>query len=130
MDDIYKDGVSIKGIAPEVVEKIHSSSFGLDRFAAEHWINSHPSAVPCDLASDDYKYTWNYNGVPDEDFRIDLKTVPRFEKLVYQLELHHTMIDPLRIQQEYLALYNESTAKTWWGWEFYKSAYAEVVPAE
>lgn len=53
MDDIYKNGDSIKGIAPEVVEKIHPSSFGLDRFAAEHWINSHPSSVPCDLASDD-----------------------------------------------------------------------------
>lgn len=75
------------------------------------------------------KYTWNYNGVPDEDFRIDLKTAPRFEKLVYQLELHHAMIDPLRIQQEYLALYNKSTAKTWWGWDFYKSIHAEVVPA-
>ena len=110
MEDIFKDGDSIKGIAPEVVDKIHPSAFGLGRYAAEHWINSHPSAVPCDLASDDYKYTWSYDGVPDEDFQIDLKTAPRFEEWVYQMG-HHAVIDPLRIQQEYLALYNESTPK-------------------
>jgi len=49
--------------------KVNLGGWGCDamgRHAAEHWVHSHPRVKPCDLSNSNY--TWNYDGVPEDDF--------------------------------------------------------------
>ena len=56
---------------------------GSGRFAAEHWVLSHPSAVVTDVlpawtGGDPPVYAWAYDGMPRPDrWQPDLQTVPR-----------------------------------------------------
>ena len=93
---------------------------GRRRFAAEHWILSHPLARPCDLCNDP-RYILGYYHVPSSDFQKRLAMVPRFDASVY--------IRPGRCQtsgqfvkgrlEEYRQLYNETPLSTWWGWKYF-----------
>ena len=58
---------------------------GADRYAAEHWVHSHPSVRPCDLSTSDY--TWNYAGIPTGDFEKKLESAPRFE--LFKKDISH-----------------------------------------
>uniref|UniRef100_A0A7S2A067 Uncharacterized protein n=1 Tax=Ditylum brightwellii TaxID=49249 RepID=A0A7S2A067_9STRA len=103
-----------------------NSCVGTGRYAAEHWIHSHPSNMPCDLSSDDY--TWNYDGVPTSDFEMKLEPAPQFEMKKYEKPtngcgpIQGTMIKP-RLK-EYESLYpNETVPESWWGWKFFNVLY-------
>ena len=94
---------------------------GTGRYAAEHWVHSHPSVMPCDLATDE-GYTWNYDNVPDEDFEIELQPAPRFQLKVYEKEgvcpgIGISLNDRLK---EYNILYSQNVTESWWGWNFYE----------
>lgn len=97
---------------------------GLDRYAAEHWIQSHPSNMPCDLSPDDYY--WDYAHVPKADFEIKLESAPRFEMNKYFILGHVCCIEAIKLVKprlkEYENLYpNETVPQSWWGWKFYKN---------
>ena len=99
---------------------------GLGRFAAEHWIHSHPSNMPCDLSSDDY--TWDYAGVPIGNFEMKLEPAPRFEINKYfkpSCSFEETKLIGTRLK-EYESLYpNETVPESWWGWKFYDNETTE-----
>ena len=93
---------------------------GGGRFAAEHWIHSHPSVQPCDLSTNE-KYTWGYYGVPLGNFKKDLQLAPRYEMKKYDKPgCWEDNTFGVRMM-EYEALYNETPAESWWGWDFYET---------
>lgn len=99
---------------------------GLNRYASEHWIHSHPSVMPCDLSTDPL-FTWSYDNVPNEDFEINLQRAPRFELKTYKKDgvcdgWGSSLRDRLR---EYNILYSENVTEAWWGWGFFTTEYNE-----
>ncbi len=93
---------------------------GTGRFAAEHWVHSHPSVRPCDLSTSNY--TWNYDGVPEGDFEMRLEPAPRFELSRYEKDV---CPKPrlFGILSEYKRLYNETPSPLWWGWKLHNVAH-------
>jgi hypothetical protein len=98
---------------------------GKGRFAAEHWVHSHPNVMPCDLATDK-KYTWGHNKDNhkslNEDFEIELQQAPRFKLEVYKKKnncvgVGTSLNDRL---MEYNNLYSENVTESWWGWNFFQ----------
>ncbi|GFH53888.1 hypothetical protein CTEN210_10364 [Chaetoceros tenuissimus] len=96
------------------------SCTGSGRYASEHWVQSHPSIMPCDLSTDK-NFTWGYANVPEADFEIDLRPAPRFDYEIYEKlrtcpshTLHHRL-------NEYQFLYKENPSLSWWGWKFYEN---------
>ena len=104
-------------------KRLHSACHGLGRYAAEHWVLSHPSAMPCDLSKDS-SYVWSYDNIPMGMWNKELAMMPRFDPLVYRLKICDKRIgfslhDRL---QEYHDLYNETPTKSWWGWNFFANS--------
>ena len=99
---------------------------GTGRFAAEHWIHSHPSVMPCDLFKD-ASYVWAYDNVPNGDFEIDLKAAPRFDLKPYQSPMKSGCGDSgYKINDrltEYQALYAEEAPESWWGWKLFNASH-------
>ena len=116
------------GRAYNVGPEINNPCIGLGRFAAEHWIHSHPSARNCDLSTD--AYTWDYKGVPDEDFEMNLMPAPRYERKEYFNHLcNESIAAGARAEtrlREYEALYNETVSELWWGWKFFNYSRGEA----
>ncbi len=101
--------------------KVHpkqNACIGTGRYAAEHWVHSHPSVRPCDLSTSNF--TWNYNGVPEGDFEMQLEPAPRFELSRYEKKNVCPKPRLFRILSEYRDLYNETPTASWWGWDFHK----------
>ena len=62
MDKVeYKDNWGLSG------SRIRHYCVGGGRYAAEHWVHSHPRMSACDLHKD-ATYAWTYKGVPSHDF--------------------------------------------------------------
>ncbi|GFH50447.1 hypothetical protein CTEN210_06923 [Chaetoceros tenuissimus] len=93
---------------------------GVGRYTVEHWIYSHPRALPCDGSNS--SFVWNYEGVPSVPFKFDLKQAPRFKLQLYEKNVCQTPTIETRIK-EYKLLYNEEPGKLWWGWKFYNISY-------
>mmetsp|Transcript_17115 Transcript_17115/g.39439 ORF Transcript_17115/g.39439 Transcript_17115/m.39439 type:complete len:298 (-) Transcript_17115:390-1283(-) len=112
---------------PHIMKKVGKTAkepgfcLGNGRYAAEHWINSHPDGSPCDLYPDPH-YVWGYNGMPVGAFKKALEVAPRFDLATYY-EKEHTCgkagqsLDG-RIN-EYGLLYKKKPPASWWGWAFY-----------
>ncbi|GKY91578.1 hypothetical protein MPSEU_000129700 [Mayamaea pseudoterrestris] len=115
---------------PKHTKRLHC--YGIGRFAAEHWVLSHPANRPCDL-SDDSSFSYGYNAIPPSNFKKQLKMAPRFAhefyspldtrrvrvvrgKPVSSLPIGSSRNDRLI---EYQQLYNETPSKDWWGWKHY-----------
>lgn len=111
---------------------------GMGRFAAEHYIHSHPACRPVDLYTQP-DFIWAYDFIPSlEDFEaaMDLAPAPRFIADVYVA--HPPCNDgKLRLQrhvlEEFQRIYNQTPAADWWGWKFYNGTEGwvskETVPA-
>jgi len=108
-----------------------AAAVGNKRFAAEHWIMSHPSVLPCDLYKDE-SFTWGSENVPATNYEKDLRPAPRFswkpyvckygwENYGYHLE---------RRLYEYQYLYGEGVSTSWWGWDFFNKMKEEHVIGE
>ena len=100
---------------------------GRGRYAAEHWIHSHPSIAACDLYKDP-GYVWNYKGVPSHDFEKELRAAPRFDLAAYKIEgqCPHGDIWGLNLDDrlvEYQSLYGEQPSESWWGWKTYNTPF-------
>lgn len=107
-------GNAMKKIAPT-----GTNCRGVGRFAAEHWVHSHPQVRPCDLHIDK-RYVWNYSPLPDGDFIKDLQPAPRYSMAAYIF--NQCGKNGQLLQQrlnEYDALYQEKPPQTWWGWQFF-----------
>lgn len=113
--------IAVGSLAETGLVGVHPSCFGAGRFAAEHWIHSHPSVKPCDLHTDP-KFTWGYKnldggkiGTGPEDFLMELG--PRYHKkkwsegCIYS-DLNHRL-------NEYKLLYDVVPEDDWWGWKFW-----------
>jgi len=90
------------------------------RYAAEHWIHSHPSVRPCDLHTDP-KYVWLYEPLPDGDYVKEFQLAPRYPLKTY-VKKEYCAKDGQSLQQrldEYKVLYDVSPSKSWWGWKLY-----------
>jgi hypothetical protein len=96
------------------------SCFGQQRYAAEHWIYSHPSAMPCDLCTDQW-FTWSYYPMPSHNFHKQLSPAPRFPLQTYVKARECGQIGQILEQRlnEYRVLYNETPPSTWWGWKLF-----------
>ena len=109
MEDVYKKLVTNP--------TMHESCVGKGRWAAEHWVHSHPSAKPCDLYTND-EFAWGYDGLAEYkkgDF--DLRLAPRYRVNDWPLgcdfsDLQHRL-------KEYRLLYNMTPSQDWWGWNFW-----------
>eukprot|EP00284_Hemiselmis_tepida_P004757 CAMPEP_0174951002 /NCGR_PEP_ID=MMETSP1355-20121228/94619_1 /TAXON_ID=464990 /ORGANISM="Hemiselmis tepida, Strain CCMP443" /LENGTH=379 /DNA_ID=CAMNT_0016198641 /DNA_START=231 /DNA_END=1370 /DNA_ORIENTATION=- len=103
------------------------SCVGWGRYAAEHWVHSHPSVRPCDLSIDD-RYVWDYAFVPPADFEINLQPFPRYHPKKYVMKDHpckreQNIHESLNIRvKEYQSLYGQTPAASWWGWKFYNDS--------
>ena len=99
---------------------------GTDRYAAEHWVYSHPAAAPCDLDTN-VKFTTPLQielDPPKGPYTKELKKAPRFEFQVYQWVNHDACERwgetlPSRLA-EYRVLYGREPAADWWGWNFFR----------
>jgi hypothetical protein len=94
---------------------------GSERFAAEHWILSHPAASPCDLCTDP-KYVWGYAPIPVNDFPKKLKPAPRYSLTTYIKKSSKCKEDGHLLKQrldEYQMLYRTAPTDAWWGWDFF-----------
>jgi len=92
---------------------------GQGRYFFEHWIHSHPSVMPCDLYPSKL-FTWNYDHIPDVNFRMVLQMAPRFDLNVYWKDTvclsNGTTVGHRK--WDYEKLYNITTLDdSWWGWK-------------
>ena len=69
----------------EMRNGVHMSCRGLGRFAAEHWIHSHPFVRICDLYKNQ-SFVWGYDGLPDRPNRT------RAQKRRTQNRINHTIV--------------------------------------
>jgi len=103
---------------------------GRGRFAAEHWIHSHPSVKPCDV-SDDPSFVWGYAHVPKPDFKIDLKPAPRFNLTTYfppdrRVCGKFGLVKEDRLV-EYRELYGEEVPDSWWGFDLFNDVDVQAL---
>jgi hypothetical protein len=111
--------VKLQTVGPN--SDIHGSQIGVGRFAAEHWIHSHPTAKPCDLYNN-RRYQYGYermNDNVDVDKEFDLHIGgPRYGKHKWGPgESEYTTL-PHRLT-EYKILFNLTPPDDWWGWSFW-----------
>lgn len=120
-----------KLLEPEAFLRAMGSSdnpyFGSGRYAAEHWIHSHPSVNPCDLYSNS-KFVYETKGIPsieDLEHHFNISMAPRFTPDVY-LYYHRDGRDLKRYPsylkrlEEYERLYGvKNPPPEWWGWKFF-----------
>ena len=99
---------------------------GSNRFAFEHWVQSHPDAAPCDLDTN-VKYP-GWGPVPSSSFSKELKKAPRFDLSIYVSAVWkksecagwgQTLQGRLA---EYRVLYGTEPSADWWGWKFFKTS--------
>lgn len=104
---------------------------GWGRYFFEHWVGSHPSAMPCDLYTGK-EYLWGYLKVPDPDaFEIDLQIAPfrflgAFSEGLYGRCRRNIMNGISQVEDriwQYEMLYQTRPDKLWWGWDFYDVSY-------
>jgi hypothetical protein len=57
------------------VDIVRRASFGLDRYANEHWVGAHPSVIPCDLSGGklDMSRVWlRWKGTNGSEFKFNM----------------------------------------------------------
>jgi hypothetical protein len=104
---------------------------GIGRYAAEHWIHSHPSCKPSDLYTNP-NYTWGYRGLNEyQEGDFEWKLAPRYDLNHWPPRCQHT--DLSHRLQEYRWMYNMTPEKDWWGWNFWlglppKNLIGQITP--
>jgi hypothetical protein len=91
---------------------------GNGRYAAEHWILSHPSCKPSDLYTNQ-NFTSGYHGLKEtyQQGDYEWKVAPRYDLDHWSPGCQHT--DLTHRLKEYRWLYNMTPEKDWWGWNFW-----------
>ena len=98
--------------------KVKEYMIGIGRFAAEHWIYSHPNGRPCDLYTGTFSV--GYFDIPNilNENEFQLSHAPRFQSLssYRYLESMKPWTGLQHRWKEYQVLYNETPTESWWGW--------------
>lgn len=123
MDDKVKSVLDLQGI------KYAECEYGFGRFAAEHWIASHPFLKPCDV--DKGLFAWPMPKSVDRNDKIptnlsanefNVSDAPRSMFLDERFNRHSKKMHSAAGQLfEYNALYSTVPPKGSWFWKFYKS---------
>lgn len=116
------------------VEHLTNSSnaacVGSRRFAAEHWIHSHPSVKPCDLYTNT-DFQWGYSeltsdsGTNHGDFvlqaapRVSWKATKVGCMNIFGMHLRHRLA-------EYKFLYGLLPDASWWGWKLWHEEFKDL----
>jgi len=110
-------------------------SVGMGRYAAEHWVHSHPSVKPCDVLpmvgndSPATSFKWGYDFLPHNvRWLPELESAPRFPLEEYVSPGHvENKLQPItkwtRLQGrlfEWSYLYNATPPEDSWVWDYYK----------
>jgi hypothetical protein len=133
---VQQDKLSIELFPPDKFPA-EPDRYGLDRFAAEHWIGSHPQLVPCDLsdtASVHYWYTQdrnqtelNFAMAPRRPLRAPLKLWPVMTDMK-KVKLKVLNSPELRSKEYFLlpgyifkwhAIYQELPPASSWVWSWF-----------
>ncbi len=106
-----------------------NAMLGTGRFAAEHWVHSHPSIQACDLSTSDY--LWNYDNIPKVHDEFKLEAAPRYDWNTFHFNkiLHSFPPQWFNFEhrwKEYKFLYNKTPPASWFGWKFYNDS----IPAD
>jgi hypothetical protein len=123
MDELYKPWSSEPDSGKHCV--------GVGRFAAEHWLHTHPYNRPCDLCPHN-TYSWGYAGLPKLPLGDDwtgqnwnVLQAPRFDNAIYlQGKLCLPMNNFSRVLDQFQRLYQLTPAHDWWGWSWYNDTAA------
>jgi hypothetical protein len=107
------------------------SCVGVGRYAAEHWLHTHPYNRPCDLYRH-YTFTWGYDGLPKLPLSDDwtrqnwnVSQAPRFDKAIYMQGTRCLpMYNVRRVLDQFQRLYRLKPAHDWWGWRWYNDTAA------
>lgn len=115
----YQFGNDMNAVEARLVWKrdIHGSCVGNGRFAAEHWIYSHPGGKPSDMYNNP-NFSWGYDGLrayQEGDF--EWKAAPRFRVDYWPIGCDYS--DLTHRLKEYRLLYNMTPGRDWWGWDFW-----------
>jgi hypothetical protein len=135
-DLVQQEKLSIELFPPDKFPA-EPDRYGLDRFAAEHWIGSHPQLVPCDLsntASVHYWYTQdrnqtelNFAMAPRRPLRAPLKLWPVMTDMK-KVKLKVLNSPELRSKEYFLlpgyifkwhAIYQEFPPASSWVWSWF-----------
>ena len=111
--------------------KIAGTHVGRGRFAAEHWINSHPDVCPCDVYPG--TFLWAYERLPSNDnWKPDLVYAPRFPMIEDYEEEEYLLSVRKTIQgawfslvgriHEWKTVYGKIPDENSWVWNYYKSS--------
>ncbi|CAK0853252.1 unnamed protein product [Prorocentrum cordatum] len=109
----------------EVWGRHEDAKIGKGRYAAEHWLGSHPGLSPCDIYSGDYYY--GYKG-PDDMSNMSwtptLQAAPRYDLTVFSYTHHFKCLERLQSWRlhEFTFLYNETPSHSSWFWTYYPPA--------
>ncbi|KAG7341598.1 hypothetical protein IV203_023551 [Nitzschia inconspicua] len=100
------------------------SCIGFRRYAAEHWVHSHPSVKPCDLYTDT-AFQWGYEGLTDtsgtKDGDFELKAAPRLTWNATDIGCMDNFGRQLKHRlAEYKFLYGILPDSSWWGWKLWR----------
>jgi len=96
---------------------------GTGRYAAEHWVHSHPTIQACDVSTSDY--VWSYKDLPElhDDFK--LEAAPRYHLKGKSFRMARSRPQVITFEHrwaEYKVLYNETPPASWFGWKFYNDS--------
>jgi hypothetical protein len=113
---------------------------GRMRWAAEHWIHSHPGVKPCDLYTSS-TFLHGYKRLPSpNEYMVSsrksktkflspklfsLAKAPRFDYDVFAASkiCESTGVGTLQDRlEEYEILYKDQPDETWWGWKFWNTS--------
>jgi hypothetical protein len=95
----------------------HPSCVGNGRFAAEHWIHSHPDVKPSDMYNNS-EFAWGYDGLRDyQEGDFEWKIAPRYPMDDWPIGCDYS--DLKHRLKEYRLLYNITPSEDWWGWNFW-----------
>lgn len=98
-------------------QETHGACVGKGRWAAEHWVHSHPSVKPCDLYNN-AAFAWGYDGLAEyQEGDFDLAIAPRYHLDDWPRGCEFS--DLTHRLKEYRLLYNMTPGEDWWGWDFW-----------
>lgn len=139
--ELRKEGTLANGMyiynEKEKMSDVVKGFFGIDRFALEHWVGSHPDLQPCDV-SGGYAgdlTAWTQPGRSESDFiwsmapHHPLRPGPAYWWALRESRIHYILRDRDRRMREYfllpgrlhkwIHLYNATPPASSWVWSWY-----------
>jgi hypothetical protein len=139
--ELLKEGRLVNGVYPYSEKKEMSDPvkglFGVERFALEHWVGSHPDLQPCDVSGSQAGdvSAWTANGRNESEFvwsmapHRPLLPEPAYWWALRRSRINYVLTDRERRMREYfllpgflhkwIYLYNATPPASSWVWSWY-----------